>query len=107
MADDIFKIEFYVPASHLESVKESLFSAGAGKVGNYDKCAWQTLGQGQFRPDSESSPFQGTANQLETLEEYKVELVCKASNLPAVITALKKAHPYEEPAYTVIKIESL
>jgi len=107
MAEELFKIEFYVPPSHLEVVKEALFKAGAGKVGDYDMCCWQTLGQGQFKPGSESSPYQGALDQLEKIEEYKVELVCSAPELPLVVTALNKSHPYEEPAYSVIKLESL
>jgi hypothetical protein len=50
MSDQLLKIEFYVPETHLEQVKSAMFSAGAGRVGDYDCCAWQTLGQGQFRP---------------------------------------------------------
>ena len=107
MTEVIFKIEFYVPPSHLESVKDALFDAGAGQVGDYDRCAWQTLGQGQFRPGETSNPFLGSTNQLETVEEYKVELVCDSKILPEVLIAFRKAHPYEEPAYAVIKLESL
>ena len=106
MKEELFKIEFYVPPSHLEIVKDALFEAGAGKVGDYDKCAWQTLGQGQFKPGSGSSPYQGSLDQLETVEEYKVELVCGAPELSLVVKALKNTHPYEEPAYAVIKLES-
>jgi hypothetical protein len=106
MNSQIYRIEFYVPDSHLEAVKNALFQAGAGRVGDYDSCAWQTLGTGQFRPGTESSPFIGTVGQIETVEEYKVELVCREECLAAAITAMKEAHPYEEPAYAVIKLES-
>ena len=50
MSDAVFKIEIYIPESHLEQVKIAIFDAGAGRVGDYDACAWQTLGQGQYRP---------------------------------------------------------
>ena len=106
MSDVIFKIEFYVPSNHLEQVKDALFEAGAGRVGNYDRCAWQTAGSGQFRPGPGSSPFLGAANKVESVEEFKVELVCEKSCLQGTIKALKKAHPYEEPAYSVIRLES-
>ena len=101
----IFKIEFYVPESHLDPVKSAMFDAGAGRVGDYDYCAWQTLGSGQFRPLEGSSPFLGETNRVESVSEYKVEMVCAAECLAAVIAALKQSHPYEEPAYSVLKTE--
>lgn len=98
----LYKIEFYVPESHLDSVKTALFTAGAGRVGDYDSCAWQTLGQGQYRPLQGSSPHQGEAGKIETIAEYKVEMVCQKSCVAAVIAALLEAHPYEEVAYSLI-----
>ena len=82
-----------------------MFEAGAGRVGNYDCCAWQTRGEGQFRPLDGSSPFLGNQGQIETLIEHKLEMVCEEQCLEAVIAALKRAHPYEEVAYTVIRTE--
>ena len=93
------KLCFYVPKSHLEAVKHAVFEAGAGRIGDYDQCCWQTLGQGQFRPLEGSQPYLGSQNQLETVEEFKVEMVVDDSLCQAVIHALKAAHPYEEPAY--------
>ncbi len=55
----LFKIEFYVPAQQLQQVKQAMFAAGAGKVGDYDSCAWQILGEGQYRPGAASNPFKG------------------------------------------------
>ena len=106
MNRQIFRIEFYVPESHLDEVKNALFQAGAGRVGDYDSCAWQTRGFGQFRPGTDSSPFIGSVGDIETVEEYKVELVCESDCLTSAIAAMKKAHPYEEPAYAVIRLES-
>jgi len=103
----LYRIEFYVPETHLELVKEALFAAGAGRVGDYDKCAWQTRGTGQFKPGKNSSPFIGSAGELETVVEFKVELVCVEELLAAAIAAMKAAHPYEEPAYAVLKLEDL
>ena len=102
----LLKIEFYVPESHLESVKEALFAAGAGRVGDYDCCAWQTLGQGQYRPLAGSNPYQGEGGKLETVQEYKVELVCEEACKDKAIAALKAAHPYEEVAFSIIRTES-
>jgi len=102
----LYKIELYVPESHLTAVKTALFEAGAGRVGNYDCCAWQTRGEGQFRPLEGSAPFLGNQGQVETVIEYKLELVCEERRLKAVIAALKRAHPYEEVAYTAIRTKT-
>lgn len=99
----MIQLSFYVPASHLESVKQALFDAGAGRVGDYEYCAWQTPGQGQFRPLPGSDPYIGESGELTRVEEYKVELVCEEAVFTAVIAALKAAHPYETPAYSAFR----
>ena len=101
----MYKLSFYVPESHAEVVKHACFDAGAGRIGDYDSCAWQVLGQGQFRPLPGSSPFIGEHDQLQYVAEYKVEMVCEASSIRAVVQALIDAHPYEEPAYDVCRLE--
>ena len=100
------KLNFFDPEEHLDSVKQSLFAAGAGRIGNYDSCCWQTLGTGQFRPLQGSDPFLGQQGKVEQVAEYKVELVCEDSVIKAVIEALKRSHPYDEPAFDVIKLEN-
>lgn len=100
----VYKITFYVPHSHLEEVKAAMFASKAGTIGQYDCCAWQVKGQGQFRALAGSQPFIGQINQIEKVEEYRVEMVCKAEYLAAAIKALKEQHPYEEPAYDVIEL---
>lgn len=102
----MFKLCVYIPALHLESVKQAMFDAGAGRIGDYDSCCWQIAGQGQFRPLAGADPFIGSQGKLETVEEYKVELVCEDKLIAAVVAALKQAHPYEEPAYQVWKLEN-
>lgn len=97
----MYQIVFYVPESHLEPVKAALFEAGAGKIGAYDSCAWQTLGKGQFRPLEGSAPYLGQTGQVEFVAEYRVELVCDEPLLKGAIKAMLAAHPYEEPAYSV------
>lgn len=100
----MYKICYFVPVSHLTETKQALFDAGAGRIGDYDSCAWQVLGAGQFRPLVGSQPFLGEPGQLEQIEEYKVELVCDDGLIEEAIKALKQAHPYEEPAYEVYKL---
>lgn len=103
----MYKLCVYVPSTHLDIVKQALFSAGAGRIGNYDSCCWQVAGQGQFRALAGADPFIGSQGQLETVEEYKVELVCGDDIVAAAVAALKLAHPYEEPAYQVWKLENI
>ena len=103
----MYKIAFFVPASHLEEVKSAIFASGAGRIGDYDCCSWQILGEGQFRPLAGSQPFIGEQGEIETVQEYKVELVCRDDLIRAAIAALKKAHPYEEPAYDVYRLEGV
>lgn len=103
----MYKLCYFVPASHLEETKTALFDAGAGRIGDYDSCAWQCLGQGQFRPLEGSDPFLGKTGEVETVEEYKVELVCKDNLIHEALAALKRAHPYEEPAYEIYRIENI
>jgi hypothetical protein len=101
----MYKISFYVPLTHLDQVKEAMFMAGAGKIGQYSHCAWQVLGEGQYRPLEGSHPFKGEQNQVAKEPEYKVEMVCDSQHIHAVMAALKKSHPYEVPAYQVIAME--
>lgn len=103
----MYKICFYVPDDSVELVKNALFRAGAGHIGNYDQCAWQVRGTGQFRPLDKSEPFIGQHNQLEKVSEYRVEMVCATTCIEAVICALHNSHPYEEPAYDVIQLADL
>lgn len=101
----MYKLCFYVPEKATDLVKKALFEAGAGKIGDYDSCCWQTLGTGQFLPLDNSNPTIGKIGQIETVAEYKVEMVCDDEHIKAAIAALKKAHPYEEPAFDVCKLE--
>lgn len=102
----MYKLCFNVPETHLELVKNAIFEAGAGAIGNYRNCSWQILGEGQFMPLTGSQAFIGTINQLEQVAEYKVETVCSSSCIREVIAALKRAHPYETPSYDVWKLEN-
>ena len=95
----MIQLVFYVPETHVEPVKEALFAAGAGRIGDYERCAWQVLGQGQFEPSTGSQPFLGEQGRLETLPEYRVEMVCDDACIATALRALLAAHPYEEPAY--------
>ncbi len=100
----MYKLCFYVPESHLESVKAAVFAAGAGRIGAYDSCCWQVKGKGQFRPQPGSRPFIGKQGEVEVVDEFRVEMVCRDEHVQAAVAALKLAHPYEEPAYHVLAL---
>ncbi|MBN2451926.1 MAG: NGG1p interacting factor NIF3 [Lentisphaeria bacterium] len=89
----------YVPDTHAEALKEALFAAGAGRLGRYDRCCWQSPGQGQFRPLPGSRAFVGKVGETETVAETRIEVVCEEAVLNTVLAALRAAHPYETPAY--------
>ena len=101
----VYKLAFFVPDSHVEVVKDAVFAAGGGRIGDYDHCAWQVLGTGQFRPLDGSQPFIGEAGRVERVEEWKVELVVGDELIRGVVGALKASHPYETPAYEVWRLE--
>ena len=101
----MYKLCYFVPESHLEQTKRAIFETGAGRIGNYDSCAWQTKGQGQFRPLGGSQPYLGQQGAVEKVDEYKVELVCSEDVIRQAIDAMRQAHPYEEPAYEVFRME--
>lgn len=103
----MIKLSVCVPESHLETVKRAMFEAGAGRMGNYAECAWQTLGTGQFRPLPGSDPYIGSSGDLSVVPEYQVEMVCRPELLSGVIEALKRAHPYETPAYAAWQVLDL
>lgn len=103
----MYQLIIYIPQSHCETVKQALFNAGAGKYKNYDQCSWQVTGRGQFRPLTGSTPFVGENNKLNHVSEVRVEMVCKKACIKAAIQAMLIAHPYEEPAYLILKHDSI
>jgi len=103
----VYRISIYIPESHVEVVKEAMFAVGAGRYQNYDCCSWQTRGTGQFRALKGSNPFIGEEMVLETVAEYKVEMVCEQQYLKEVIETLILTHPYEEPAYEIYEFKTM
>jgi hypothetical protein len=99
-----YRLDVYVPESHLEELKSALFAAGAGHLGEYDCCCFQMPGTGQFRPSDRANPFLGEAGRLEKVAEWKLEMIVSGKKLPAVLQALKTAHPYETPAFQYWKV---
>lgn len=107
MNEPLYKLAFFVPESHKEQVKQAIFDAGAGRYDGYDCCSWETQGIGQFRPLEGSQPFIGQQGEVELVAEFRVETVCTASTIKAVLQSLIDAHPYETPAYEVWSVKTL
>ncbi|MCB1826866.1 MAG: NGG1p interacting factor NIF3 [Coxiellaceae bacterium] len=103
----MYKLQFFVPEAHLESVKAAVVKAGAGNVGTYKKCAWNVLGSGQYEPTDESDPYQGHSGKLENVREFMVDVVVEDKLIKTVIETLLEAHPYETPAYGAWKLLTL
>lgn len=103
----MFKLCFYVPVDSAESVKNAVFVAGGGEIGDYSHCCFETLGTGQFLPNDKANPTIGHSGQIEKVTELKVELVVEEDKIKAVVNALISSHPYEEPAYQVWPVLAL
>ncbi len=103
----MYQLSFYVPKDHLEIVKEAVFKAGGGRLGNYDYCCFEYEGLGQFRTLEGSKAFIGTINLIEKVREVKIEMAVADQYLEEVIRALKNSHPYETPAYFVLKAQDI
>lgn len=101
-----YKIAIHVPASHVEAVKEAAFAAGAGRQGDYEHCAFQWQGEGQFRPLPGSQPYSGKHNELSRVAEFRVEMICEPAVVKEAVAAIRAAHPYEEAAIDVWRLES-
>ena len=99
------RIDVYVPETHLEQVRNAMFNAGAGAIGKYDRCCFQFRGHGQFRPLDGAHPYLGSEGREEHTAEWKLEMVCTEEKIRAVINALRKAHPYETPAFQHWSVE--
>ncbi|MDE5539106.1 MAG: hypothetical protein K2J20_01295 [Bacilli bacterium] len=98
------KIIVTVPLESVESVRNAMFEAGAGIIGNYTHCSMSTKCTGTFKPNEKANPFIGENNKLEYVEEEKIEVVCDINNVKQVISKLREAHPYEEPAIDIIPL---
>lgn len=97
--EKLVKLVVFVPLSHVDDVRQALSDAGAGHIGNYSHCTFQTKGKGTFLPLEGTNPHTGTQNKLEFVDEFKIETIVKEEQLNNVINAMKLSHPYEEVAY--------
>lgn len=102
--DDKYKLVVFVPIEAVAEVSDAVFKAGAGHIGNYSNCGFGAQGQGTFKPLAGAKPAIGKKNKFEKVPEIRFETIAPAGIIESVIAAMKNAHPYEEPAYDVIKL---
>ena len=103
MAEPLDVLVVYVPRESTGAVLAALFGADAGRIGDYEECAFVTSGRGQFRPVRAASPTIGAVGDLEYVDEDRVEVVLPRGQRSAAVAALRAAHPYEEPAFHVVE----
>ncbi|MDB0441580.1 Nif3-like dinuclear metal center hexameric protein [Clostridioides difficile] len=105
-SETLYKLAVYVPCNYSESLRNALSSSGAGHIGNYSNCTFSIEGEGQFKPLEGSNPFLGSINDIESVNEIKIETVVPQKHLGGVISSMIDAHPYEEVAYDLYKLEN-
>jgi hypothetical protein len=98
------KLIVFVPATALDTVRDAVFAAGAGRIGGYERCSWYTEGTGTFLGGEETSPAIGQRGVEERVPELRLETVFPAERHDDVVAALRAAHPYEEPAFDVYEV---
>ena len=103
-AGDLDKWVIYVPRENAEAVREAVFAAGAGHIGDYSHCSWSVSGIGQFLPHEGASPAVGSVGNVERVAEDRFEVVAPARARGAVLAAMRAAHPYEEPAFDIFAL---
>ena len=103
-AGDLDKWVVYVPRENAEAVREAVFDAGAGHIGEYSHCSWSVSGIGQFLPHEGASPSVGSVGSVERVAEDRFEVVAPARARGAVLAAMRAAHPYEEPAFDIFAL---
>jgi hypothetical protein len=99
------KIVTFVPEDEVDTVRSAMASAGGGIIGNYDTCSYHSRGTGTFRGNARSSPVVGRKGILERVVEIRIEMPVEDDRIPAVVAALRQAHPYEEPAYDIYPVD--
>ncbi|MGB2984660.1 MAG: Nif3-like dinuclear metal center hexameric protein [Phycisphaerae bacterium] len=99
------KLVVFVPPDNVETVADAMFAAGAGQIGDYSRCSYRTSGQGTFFGGNTAKPTIGERGRMEYADEIRLETVVASTALPAVVSAMVKAHPYEEPAFDLYPLK--
>ncbi|MEK6928118.1 MAG: hypothetical protein AABX11_06825 [Nanoarchaeota archaeon] len=95
------KIVVFVPLTHTHKIRETIGKSGGGIIGDYDYCSFSSKGIGRFKPNNKAKPHIGKANQLEEVEEERIEFICPKSKAKEIIKTIKQVHPYEEVALDI------
>lgn len=98
------KIITTIPVENVTAVRDAICKAGAGIIGNYTFCTMSTKCTGTFIPNENANPYIGENGKMEYVEEEKLEVVCEIEKVKAVVSALREAHPYEEPEVDIIPL---
>jgi len=101
------KLVWFVPREALEATREAVFAAGAGRIGDYERCSWYTAGTGTFLAGEGADPSIGRIGTEERVSELRVETVVPADRAREVVAALRAAHPYEEVAFEIYALVEL
>lgn len=104
--DKLYKVVVFVPRGYEDAVRDAMAGEGAGWIGNYSHCTFQAAGTGTFKPLEGSNPFIGTQGRVEMVDEFRLETIVPEGILKKVISAMLKAHPYEEVAYDIYELEN-
>lgn len=104
--EKLVKIAVFVPETHADNVREAMSQQGAGHIGDYSHCTFQSAGQGTFKPLEGTDPYIGSQGSLEFVDEVKLETIIPEKDLPSVVEAMIAAHPYEEAAYDLYPVEN-
>jgi hypothetical protein len=108
MLHPVHKLVWFVPEAALDATRDAVFAAGAGRIGNYERCSWYTAGTGTFFAGAGARPATGHVGREERVAELRVETVVPTERAEAVVRALIEAHPYEEVAfdlYALVEVE--
>jgi dinuclear metal center YbgI/SA1388 family protein len=100
------KLVTFIPVADTDTVLKHITTTGAGSIGNYSECSFTVTGTGRFRPDQQANPYKGNKGELTEVEENRVEVVYPSYLENKIVHALKKHHPYEEPAFDLFKLEN-
>ncbi len=106
VAGTLAKVVTFVPNGHADSVRQAMFDAGGGRIGAYDQCSFNHGGEGTFRAGDGADPYVGAAGERHHEPETRIEMVVERWNVGRVLSAMRKAHPYEEVAHDILMLDN-
>lgn len=104
---ELIKLVVFVPEENADDIREALGKAGAGKIGNYSFCSFSIKGVGRFKPLKGADPHKGSVDEMELVNEERIEVACEKDQVNEIIRVIKDAHPYEEVVIDIYPMLSL